>query len=158
MKLRVLRSGMVLLGAGLVFMMLMAMQLAAVSAQGGSGVPLPNDYRFWYHVGSKNEKPGKTGFAHLFEHLMFGGSEHVEGSYIEAMERIGATDLKNPNVAVFSQFSPKAVPFLPGQTKFAQMQNEVIDPSFEKILNGKGDPASVLKQSAGQLRSLLAGS
>ncbi len=47
----------------------------------------------WYHVGSKNEKPGKTGFAHLFEHLMFGGSEHIQGSYIEAMERIGATDL-----------------------------------------------------------------
>ncbi|MFL6415495.1 MAG: M16 family metallopeptidase [Bryobacteraceae bacterium] len=47
----------------------------------------------WYHVGSKNEKQGKTGFAHLFEHLMFGGSEHVPGSYIEAMERIGATDL-----------------------------------------------------------------
>ncbi len=47
----------------------------------------------WYHVGSKNEREGKTGFAHLFEHLMFGGSEHVPGSYIEAMERIGATDL-----------------------------------------------------------------
>jgi len=47
----------------------------------------------WYHVGSKNEKPGKTGFAHLFEHLMFGGSEHLPGSYIESMERIGATDL-----------------------------------------------------------------
>jgi len=47
----------------------------------------------WYHVGSKNEKPRKTGFAHLFEHLMFGGSEHLQGSYIEAMERIGATDL-----------------------------------------------------------------
>jgi len=47
----------------------------------------------WYHVGSKNEKPGKTGLAHLFEHLMFGGSEHVPGSYIEVMERIGATDL-----------------------------------------------------------------
>src|SRR3984885_3737623 len=47
----------------------------------------------WYHVGSKNEKPGKTGFAHLFEHLMFGGSEHLPGSYIEAMEHIGATDL-----------------------------------------------------------------
>ncbi|MBA0089103.1 MAG: insulinase family protein, partial [Acidobacteria bacterium Pan2503] len=31
----------------------------------------------WYHVGSKSEKPGKTGFAHLFEHLMFGGSEHA---------------------------------------------------------------------------------
>ena len=47
----------------------------------------------WYHVGSKNEKPGKTGFAHLFEHLMFGGSEHSAGRYIDAMERIGATDL-----------------------------------------------------------------
>jgi predicted Zn-dependent peptidase len=47
----------------------------------------------WYHVGSKNEKPGKTGFAHLFEHLMFGGSEHSQGRYIDAMEKIGATDL-----------------------------------------------------------------
>jgi zinc protease len=47
----------------------------------------------WYHVGSKNEKPGKTGFAHLFEHLMFGGSEHSPGRYIDGMERIGATDL-----------------------------------------------------------------
>src|SRR5260370_38599330 len=33
----------------------------------------------WYHVGSKNEKLGKTGFAHLFEHLMFGGSDHANG-------------------------------------------------------------------------------
>src|SRR6202045_5109065 len=47
----------------------------------------------WYHVGSKNERPGKTGFAHFFEHLMFGGSEHAPGRYIEGMERIGATDL-----------------------------------------------------------------
>ena len=47
----------------------------------------------WYHVGSKNERPGKTGFAHLFEHLMFGGSEHHQRRYIEAMEPIGATDL-----------------------------------------------------------------
>jgi zinc protease len=47
----------------------------------------------WYHVGSKNEKPGKTGFAHLFEHLMFGGSDHAPGRYIDAMEKIGATDL-----------------------------------------------------------------
>jgi zinc protease len=46
----------------------------------------------WYHVGSKNEKPGKTGFAHLFEHLMFGGSEHSAGSFIESIDRIGATD------------------------------------------------------------------
>jgi len=47
----------------------------------------------WYHVGSKNEKPGKTGFAHLFEHLMFGGSQNAPGRYIEAMEKVGATDL-----------------------------------------------------------------
>jgi zinc protease len=47
----------------------------------------------WYHVGSKNERPGKTGFAHLFEHLMFGGSENHQKRYIEAMEPIGATDL-----------------------------------------------------------------
>ena len=47
----------------------------------------------WYHVGSKNEKPGKTGFAHLFEHLMFGGSDNFNQVYITAMERIGATGL-----------------------------------------------------------------
>lgn len=47
----------------------------------------------WYHVGSKDEKPGKTGFAHLFEHLMFGGSEHAKGRYIDALTRVGATDL-----------------------------------------------------------------
>lgn len=47
----------------------------------------------WYHVGSKNEKPGKTGFAHLFEHLMFSGSDNFKKTYLNAMEGIGATDL-----------------------------------------------------------------
>ena len=47
----------------------------------------------WYHVGSKNEKPGKTGFAHLFEHLMFNGSENVDTDYFEVLEPLGATDL-----------------------------------------------------------------
>jgi len=47
----------------------------------------------WYHVGSKNEKPGKTGFAHLFEHLMFNGSENYNFDYFKMMESIGATDL-----------------------------------------------------------------
>lgn len=50
-------------------------------------------FNVWYHVGSKNEKPGKTGFAHLFEHLMFGGSEHHMHRYIEVLEPLGATDL-----------------------------------------------------------------
>ena len=47
----------------------------------------------WYHTGSKNEKPGKTGFAHLFEHLMFNGSEHYNTDYFKALEKVGATDL-----------------------------------------------------------------
>ena len=47
----------------------------------------------WYHVGSKNERPGKTGFAHLFEHLMFNGSEHFDDDWFKVLERIGGTDL-----------------------------------------------------------------
>ena len=47
----------------------------------------------WYHVGSKNEKLGKTGFAHLFEHLMFSGSQNFNYTYIKAMQGIGATAL-----------------------------------------------------------------
>jgi zinc protease len=47
----------------------------------------------WYHVGSKNEKSGRTGFAHLFEHLMFNGSENFNDDYFQALERVGATDL-----------------------------------------------------------------
>jgi len=47
----------------------------------------------WYHVGSKNEKPGKTGFAHLFEHLMFSGSENFNQVYLPALEKVGATNL-----------------------------------------------------------------
>ncbi len=47
----------------------------------------------WYHVGSKNEKPGKTGFAHLFEHLMFNGSEDFDDDFFKAMEKVGATSM-----------------------------------------------------------------
>lgn len=47
----------------------------------------------WYHVGSKDEGPRQTGFAHLFEHLMFQGSEHWKGEYFEPFERAGATDI-----------------------------------------------------------------
>jgi zinc protease len=47
----------------------------------------------WYHVGSKNERPGRTGFAHLFEHLMFYGSEHSSRSFFDVIEPAGATDL-----------------------------------------------------------------
>src|SRR5438309_1986011 len=47
----------------------------------------------WYHVGSKNERPGRTGFAHLFEHMMFEGSENFNDDFFKAMEKVGATDL-----------------------------------------------------------------
>jgi zinc protease len=50
-------------------------------------------FNVWYHVGSKNEKQGKTGFAHLFEHLMFNGSENYNDDYFKPMQKIGATDL-----------------------------------------------------------------
>ena len=44
----------------------------------------------WYHVGSKNERPGRTGFAHLFEHLMFEGSEHYDSGYFQPLQQAGA--------------------------------------------------------------------
>jgi zinc protease len=47
----------------------------------------------WYHVGSKNEKPGRTGFAHLFEHLMFNGSENYNKDFFGPLEQAGATDM-----------------------------------------------------------------
>jgi len=48
----------------------------------------------WYHVGPLNERPGRTGFAHLFEHMMFEGSEHVgEKAHIKDVQSAGATDV-----------------------------------------------------------------
>jgi zinc protease len=45
----------------------------------------------WYHVGSKNEQPGRTGFAHLFEHLMFEGSAHYDRGYFQPLQAAGAS-------------------------------------------------------------------
>src|ERR1700748_1767772 len=48
----------------------------------------------WYHVGPLNERPGRTGFAHLFEHMMFEGSEHVgEKAHTKFVQSAGATDV-----------------------------------------------------------------
>lgn len=48
----------------------------------------------WYHVGPANEEPGRTGFAHLFEHMMFQGSKHVPGdTHFRSLEGAGASDL-----------------------------------------------------------------
>ncbi len=46
----------------------------------------------WYDVGSKHEPKGKTGFAHLFEHLMFNGSENSPSDFFEPLQQMGATD------------------------------------------------------------------
>ncbi|MCU0948666.1 MAG: insulinase family protein, partial [Porphyrobacter sp.] len=46
----------------------------------------------WYNVGSKDEPEGKTGFAHLFEHLMFNGSENAPQDYFQYLAEMGATD------------------------------------------------------------------
>src|SRR4029453_11471054 len=52
----------------------------------------------WYHVGSANEKPGRTGFAHLFEHLMFEGSKHVkEGEFDTLLEAAGGNNNGSTN-------------------------------------------------------------
>lgn len=45
----------------------------------------------WYHVGSKNERPGRTGLAHLFEHLMFKGSAHQPRTFFEPLQEAGGT-------------------------------------------------------------------
>src|SRR5579864_3843784 len=67
----------------------------------GLEVILSEDHRLplvavnlWYHVGPANELPGRTGFAHLFEHMMFEGSRHVPGNgHIRFLEAAGASDL-----------------------------------------------------------------
>ena len=65
----------------------------------------------WYDVGSKHEPKGKTGFAHLFEHLMFNGSENAPGDFFEPLRSIGATDLNgttNFDRTNYFQTVPKA--------------------------------------------------
>jgi zinc protease len=66
----------------------------------GLEVILSEDHRLpvvainlWYHVGPANEKPGRTGFAHLFEHMMFQGSKHVGNQPIKVLETAGATQI-----------------------------------------------------------------
>src|SRR5262247_3374984 len=67
----------------------------------GLDVILSEDHRLplvavnlWYHVGPANEEPGRTGFAHLFEHMMFQGSKHVPGDlHFKTVEAAGGTDL-----------------------------------------------------------------
>ena len=71
------------------------------SLPNGLDVILSEDHRLplvavdvWYHVGPANEAAGRTGFAHLFEHMMFQGSKHVPGdSHFKILEAAGGTGL-----------------------------------------------------------------
>jgi len=59
----------------------------------------------WYHVGSGREKPGRTGFAHLFEHIMFEGSRHVpEGKFDEWLEAAGGSNNASTNQDVTNYY------------------------------------------------------
>src|SRR5436190_23051384 len=56
------------------------------------------DVNLWYRVGSARERPGRTGFAHLFEHLMFMGSGHVKpGEFDERLEEVGGANNASTN-------------------------------------------------------------
>jgi zinc protease len=71
-------------------------------------VPIVN-LQVWYHVGSKDEQPGRTGFAHLFEHLMFKGSAHVAADrHTRMIERMGgvANAYTNDDTTVFWETFP----------------------------------------------------
>jgi len=52
----------------------------------------------WYHVGSKNETPGRTGFAHLFEHMMFQGSKNYDDDFFRPLQTVGGTLNGSTNV------------------------------------------------------------
>src|SRR6476469_97943 len=92
-------------------LLVLAVSSAAVAAEptlkfekyqlkNGLTVILSEDHRLpqvavdvWYHVGAANQTPGHSGFAHLFEHMMFSGSKHVQPSPIQVLEALGATGL-----------------------------------------------------------------
>ena len=63
----------------------------------------------WYHVGSKNERPGRTGFAHLFEHLMFEGSAHHPAGYFRPLQEAGAllNGSTNPDRTNYWEVTPR---------------------------------------------------
>ena len=106
---RVMRAGPVLLLVGLCWLPLSAqapppapleVPYEQLTLRNGLTVILHRDtsvpvvsINVWYHVGSANERPGRTGFAHLFEHLMFEGSGHVaEGAFDTLLEAAGASN------------------------------------------------------------------
>ena len=73
------------------------LQVEKYSLPNGLTVLLHEDHKtpvvavnLWYRVGSKDEKPGRTGFAHLFEHMMFQGSKHHDSDYFMPLEKLGA--------------------------------------------------------------------
>jgi zinc protease len=60
--------------------------------------------RVYYRVGSRDERPGRSGFAHLFEHLMFNGSEHYNDEFFRALSSVGATDINGVTTTDFTTY------------------------------------------------------
>ncbi|MBM7341415.1 M16 family metallopeptidase [Pantoea coffeiphila] len=106
----------------------------------------------WYRVGAKDEPAGKTGFAHLFEHLMFGGSGNLPGSYLERMLEAGALQVNGTtsrdrtnyyqtvplealDFALFAE-SDRMGHFLEG------LQQDVLDRQLNVVLNEKQERES----------------
>ena len=79
----------------------------------GLTVILSEDHRLpqvavdiWYHVGAANQTPGKSGFAHLFEHMMFSGSKHVQPSPFQVLESIGASGMNGTSASTTCPTGP----------------------------------------------------
>jgi zinc protease len=90
----------------------------------------------WYHVGSKNEPAGRTGFAHLFEHLMFGGKNGNQKGWFEKMEAVGATDLNGTTYYDRTNFFENVPTAALDMTLFMESQRmgHLLDGFDEKLL------------------------
>ena len=90
----------------------------------------------WYHVGSKNEPKGRTGFAHLFEHLMFGGKNGNQKGWFEKMEAVGATDLNGTTYYDRTNFFENVPTAALDMTLFMESQRmgHLLDGFDEKLL------------------------
>ncbi|MEL1263034.1 pitrilysin family protein [Pseudoxanthomonas putridarboris] len=96
----------------------LALEASSFKLENGLTVVVHEDHsaplvhvNLWYHVGSKNEPEGKSGFAHLFEHLMFNGSENFNDDFFKATQRIGASSQNgttNVDRTNYFQTVPKA--------------------------------------------------
>ena len=95
----------------------------------------------WYHVGSKDEVEGRTGFAHLFEHLMFQGSENNDQDYFTLLQEVGGSVNGTTNMDRTNYFEGVPSQYLP-----LALWAEADQWCLEVADNGPGLPQSLLDQ------------